>query len=127
MEHNSSRRSPENLFAPVGNGKKLTTSSKLPPALYKWVLPGKLSLHNMVKTVLSCIMVHNHWLYVDYISLRVYIGSFAVFRKFENFEIDIALAEYCSQQIQVLHQLSVCLIRAQICCTLHCCEARKNM
>ena len=55
----------------------------------------------MVDAVLSCIMV-----YVDYISLRVYIGSFAVFRNFENFEIDIALAEYCSQQIQVFHQLS---------------------
>ena len=51
--------------------------------------------------VLSCVMV-----YVDYVSLRVYIGSFAVFRNFENFEIDIALAEYCSQQIQVFHQLS---------------------
>ena len=29
-----------------------------------------------------------------YISLCVYIASSAVFRKFENFEIDIALAEY---------------------------------
>ena len=72
----------------------------------------------MVKTVLLCIMVDNHWLYMDYISLRVYIGSFAVFRKFENFEIDIALAEHCFQQIQVPHQLSVCLIRAPICSTL---------
>ena len=41
-----------------------------------------------------------------FISLCVYIASSAVFRKFENFEIDIALAEYCSQQIQVFHQLS---------------------
>ena len=45
-------------------------------------------------------------IFVDYISLRVYIGSFAVFRNFEKFEIDIALPEYCSQQIQVFHQLS---------------------
>ena len=29
-----------------------------------------------------------------FISLCVYIASSAVFRKFENFEIDIALAEY---------------------------------
>ena len=33
----------------------------------------------MVETVLLCIMV-----YVDYISVRVYIGSFAVFRNFDK-------------------------------------------
>ena len=55
-----------------------------------------MSFHNMVETVLLCIMV-----YVDYISARVYIGSFAVFRNFEKFEIDIALAEYSYQQTQI--------------------------
>ena len=61
---------------------------------------------------------------MDYISLRVYIGSFAVFRNLENFEIDIALAEHCSQQIQVCHQLSLYHIGTQI--VPHR-EARKNM
>ena len=55
---------------------------------------------------------------MDYISLRVYIGSFAVFRNLENFEIDIALAEHCSQQIQVCHQLSLYHIGTPNCSTL---------